>query len=340
MKRHIYSPRSYDQLFNFVQKYGDECSPRGEATIEVINPTLIVKKPTNRIVTDRGRKMNIGFAIAEFFSTLLGIDDIRLFTRFISSFDRFSSDGEKLDGTYGTRIVSQYRQHPTSPKDEMVGREINQVAQVIEKLVVDKYTRRAVIQIYTAEDLFGLGGTNTPCTLTMQFLIRDEKLMMIVNMRSSDIYLGVPYDVFNFTMLQEHVFAHLKEEYPNLQLGEYIHNAGSLHFYKSDVAKLEKIGEDTRWPFSMGPMPCISIHAQAGIKSAIMEWLNTDKTLTEIYSQMLYDGKADEESYSYVLSLFATMDFVYLRGEDSERRDRAYSSINDTTLKYAANMWS
>ncbi len=42
-----------------------------------------------------------------------------------------------------------------------------------------------------------------PCTTTLQFFVRNERLDMVTTMRSNDAYLGLPHDVFCFTMLQE-----------------------------------------------------------------------------------------------------------------------------------------
>ena len=45
-------------------------------------------------------------------------------------------------------------------------------------------------------------------------------------MRSNDVYLGLPHDVFSFTMIQEIVARLL-----GVEMGDYTHFAGSLHLY-------------------------------------------------------------------------------------------------------------
>lgn len=54
-----------------------------------------------------------------------------------------------------------------------------------------------------------------------------------MNMRSNDIFLGFPYDTFNFTMWQEYVACKL-----NVEIGTYTHIANSLHFYEKDREKI------------------------------------------------------------------------------------------------------
>lgn len=103
---------------------------------------------------------------------------------------------------------------------------INQIRNVIDLLTLKKTSRRAVIQLFDASDL-AKNYKSIPCTCTLQFLIRDGKLNMFVNMRSNDAFLGLPHDVFAFTMLQEIVAMSVDAE-----VGEYRHAVGSLHLYE------------------------------------------------------------------------------------------------------------
>jgi thymidylate synthase len=99
----------------------------------------------------------------------------------------------------------------------------------------DPDSRRAVVPIYARRDV-GLDSRDIPCTTTLQFLLRGGKLTMITTMRSNDAILGMPYDVFNFAMIHEWMACRL-----GVELGDYIHFAGSLHYYGSDEAKLREI---------------------------------------------------------------------------------------------------
>ena len=65
----------------------------------------------------------------------------------------------------------------------------------------------------------------------MQFLIRQDTIHAVVNMRSSDLWLGLPYDVFNFTMLAVVVAKELQVPY----LGEIVYNVGSSHIYEDNA---------------------------------------------------------------------------------------------------------
>ena len=54
---------------------------------------------------------------------------------------------------------------------------------------------------------------------------------MFVYMRSNDAYIGLPHDVFFFTMLQEVIARDL-----SMTLGSYKHVVGSLHLYDAHIA--------------------------------------------------------------------------------------------------------
>ena len=96
-------------------------------------------------------------------------------------------------------------------------------------------SRQAVIHIKEPRDLVNRPSKDVNCTIAMQFLLRDNKLDLIVTMRSNDIWLGLPYDVFNFTCMQIQMAMEL-----GVNIGVYYHNAGSLHMYIKDKEKLKE----------------------------------------------------------------------------------------------------
>lgn len=101
----------------------------------------------------------------------------------------------------------------------------NQFESVAALLKRKPNSRQAVIQLFDNSDLAGMY-KDVPCTCTLQFMVRDDKLNLTVSMRSNDVFKGLPHDVFSFTMLQEIMAVML-----NRQLGDYTHFAASLHLY-------------------------------------------------------------------------------------------------------------
>lgn len=104
------------------------------------------------------------------------------------------------------------------------------------ELTSRKESRRAYINILIPDDKFILGVKTThefPCTIGLHLFIRDNLLHLQVNMRSNNVYSVMPYDVYNFTRLQEHLGNIL-----HIELGNYYHQINSAHMYKGDVRRL------------------------------------------------------------------------------------------------------
>lgn len=126
----------------------------------------------------------------------------------------------------------------------------DQLATMIDLLRQRPTTRRAVIQIFDREDLVE-PHDDVPCTCTLQFLNRQSGLELVVYMRSNDVFIGLPHDVFCFTMIQELVARSIGAD-----VGQYTHVVGSLHLYDDNADAARRFLEDgffeTR---EMPPMP-------------------------------------------------------------------------------------
>lgn len=127
---------------------------------------------------------------------------------------------------------------------------VNQIDNVVRLLKDKPSSRRGVIQLFDRQDLTEVH-KDIPCTCSLQFLIRDSKLQLITYMRSNDAYMGLPHDIFCFTMIQELVAATL-----GVELGSYFHFVGSLHLYASNEASAKAfLREGWQSSVSMPPMP-------------------------------------------------------------------------------------
>ena len=104
----------------------------------------------------------------------------------------------------------------------------------------DPDSRQAVVHFNTPDYAFK-DVKDFPCTMYLQFMIRESKLFLIVNMRSNDLVKGVPYDWSWFMYLHRRMLAELRQKYEQLGVGSYIHNAGSLHLYEEDFELARKM---------------------------------------------------------------------------------------------------
>lgn len=186
---------------------------------EMINANLVLFDPTRNTMCECERKMPMRYAIGE----LLWYNSRRPDWKSIAPYSKFwkniSDDGEHVNSNYGYCIHDKYT--------------FDQWKMVKQLLKNNPNSRQAVIHIKEPRDLINRPSKDVNCTIAMQFLLRDNKLDLIVTMRSNDIWLGLPYDVFNFTCMQIQMAMEL-----GVEIGTYYHNAGSLHMYKRDKEKL------------------------------------------------------------------------------------------------------
>lgn len=187
---------------------------------EILGVHIILQNPLNRISKSLARNLFIS-PLGEFFWYLSGSNKLEDIKFFISKYERYSNDGVILNGAYGKRMFE--------------GEDHNQINKVIRLLERKTHTRQAVIQLFKSSDLDDESNRDVPCTCTIQLIQRNGKLDMFVNMRSNDLFVGFPHDVFCFTMLQEMIANKLE-----LDLGKYHHFVSSLHIYENDFHKVEK----------------------------------------------------------------------------------------------------
>ena len=89
--------------------------------------------------------------------------------------------------------------------------------------------------MYSPDDL-NKNSKDIPCNTTIYLKIKDNKLDITILNRSNDLYLGVPYNVFVFYLLQLYI-----AEKVNSDIGTQTHFTDSLHLYTKDLEKVEKI---------------------------------------------------------------------------------------------------
>src|SRR5690554_6804175 len=152
---------------------GRETGPRGKKTKEITNMSVKIKNPRKRILSLPVRKISLPFAFGELAWYLQGRNDVAMMEYYSKMMRSFSDDGETLNSAYGYRIFGK---HPMLP--------FNQWEFVIEKLKQDPDSRQAVIHLKTPNNK---PTKDEVCTKDLQFLIRDGKLDLHVNMRSNDI---------------------------------------------------------------------------------------------------------------------------------------------------------
>lgn len=195
---------------------GNSVGPRGYATHELLNWTLDLHDSTRNILAIPSRRLNYKYMVAEWLWIQFGHSDVRTIKQYNSQLTRFSDDGVFFTGAYGPHFGGGWHR-------------------MMDKLRRDPDTRQAVLQVPRPQ----VETKDEPCTLSLQFIKRYDRLHCIATMRSSDIYLGVPYDVFTFTQIQNVVAGEL-----GLPRGFFRLQMASSHLYDSDIPKAMKVLSD------------------------------------------------------------------------------------------------
>ena len=194
----------WPRLLSKLLTFGVVQSPRGLKTREILSMSLCVNNGLRNIFVNKERDLNYKFMVAEWLWITAGLDTLDGLTLYNSQMKRFSDDGVHLSGAYGPRLKPQ----------------IPYILQTLDK----PDTRQAVATIWTPSPR---DSKDVPCTISLQWLIRDELLHCIVTMRSSDAWLGIPYDYFTFSQLTNLIAAVI-----NIEVGSVTMNLGSSHLYE------------------------------------------------------------------------------------------------------------
>lgn len=237
-----------------LMSHGLVAHPRGTTTRELLNYNITLIDPRNRIINFPDRKTNLKYLLGEFIWYISGSnnpDDIIPYSKFWDNIRNpgivAGYDKDTVNSNYGYRMFGHDEEMsvPVLDEDGDYVADVDQWTAVRDILVRDKDSRQAIINIHRPADRH-VGNKDVACTLTLQFFIREDRLFMITNMRSNDVILGFTNDVFQFTMLQEALMLELRATYPNLEMGHYYHNAGSMHVYSRHFEMAEAIIKDER----------------------------------------------------------------------------------------------
>lgn len=206
----------YAGICQYVMENGLPVAPRGDVTHELLDVTIVVSDPADTLPVGTGRKLVVAIGAVEALQLIAGASFPDLTCRVAPKMRTFM-DGGTFHGAYGIRTRQQ-------------------IPQAIQKLRDDPSTRQAVITIWDPA-LDNLGGLHDyPCTVMLQFLIRDGSLQLHVTMRSNDVWWGLAYDAFQFTQLQC-AMANCLE----MAVGPYFHHAVSLHAYERDFGAIQTL---------------------------------------------------------------------------------------------------
>lgn len=140
------------------------------------------------------------------------------------------------------------------------GAMLDQIEQVITQIKTRPHSRRHIVSAwnvadlpderYSPQDNVAQGKMAlAPCHVLFQFYVATGRLSCQLYQRSSDHFLGNPYNIFSYAL-----FTHMVAQQCDLAVGEFIWTGGDCHLYLNHLeqAKLQL----TRCPY---PLPQLRI---------------------------------------------------------------------------------
>lgn len=221
---------AWKQQLHDVFHNGSVVRPRGMPTRELLQQTLRFDM-NHPVVTIPARALGYKFMAAEAWWILSGRNDVASIAPYSKVISNFSDDGVLFFGSYGVPFVAQ-------------------LEYVVGALENDEDTRQATMTFWRQNPQ---KTKDVPCTVAIDFKLRSNLLHTQVFMRSSDNWLGVPYDAFNFTIMACRVLEVLnegREPGKRYQLGECSLTAASSHIYGRDFDKVRDV--------MLSPMPPVT----------------------------------------------------------------------------------
>lgn len=220
--------QTFLNIYRDIKYLGRLSAPRGQKILEIEN-YMVNFNSSDPCTSFNARKFNLRYAKDEFL-WYLGAD------RFDTSISEKAGTWKTLldvDGgynsNYGVYIFGQ-----------------GQLDWCINELIRDMDSRRAVIML-AHKDQVRYNNPDHICTYSISFRIRNNQLNMSVRMRSWDAIFGMTNDIFSFALIHNLMWAILRDNYPDLQLGIYNHVADSIHIYERHFKMLDDLindGED------------------------------------------------------------------------------------------------
>lgn len=227
----------YDDLANNeVHEVQDffQSSPRNRKCNETIGLSFKILEPQNCLMWSKVRKLSPVYLAKECLWYQNGSRKVEDAPSKVWE-GLVNKDGDEIglvNSNYGAYIFAQ--QDNKNP-------ELTVFEATVNLLKKDKDSRQAIWQIpimkHRQDD-------DTPCTSSIHFLLRNNKLYCTVYMRSCDIWFGMANDVTQFIIWQMMLAKEL-----DVELGWYRHCFGSLHCYEEnfieDSDEYKKIMNET-----------------------------------------------------------------------------------------------
>jgi len=162
----------------------------------------------------------------------------------VSIWDEWADENGDLGPVYG----HQWRHFPKVNKDG-IG-EVDQIAKLVEMIKATPDSRRLIVSAWNPGEVDQMA--LPPCHTLWQVRISGGKLHLQLYQRSADMFLGVPFNIASYALLQA-MLAHVT----GYEQGDFVHSIGDAHIYSNHMEQVQT--QLTRTPL---PLPHLRITRQ------------------------------------------------------------------------------
>ena len=183
------------------------------------------------------RKLFPHIAAAETAWFVSGQQDTTWLRQHTKIWDKFLEDDGSIRAAYGYRWRRHFKR--------------DQLALAIQALQKDPSDRRVLVSAWdpATDGLGSLGQKNVPCPAAFTLSITHGCLHSALFIRSSDVFMGLPYDVMGHTLLMQLIAHDLK-----VSLGTMTVTLAHAHLYEIHHASAVTALENTDDHKSVGPL--------------------------------------------------------------------------------------
>jgi thymidylate synthase len=155
-----------------------------------------------------------------------------------------------VEGDLGPVYGSQWRSWKAAD-----GRSIDQISGVIEQIKVNPNSRRLIVSAWNVAELEEMA--LPPCHVLFQFYVSGGKLSCQLYQRSADVFLGVPFNIASYALLNLMI-----AQVCGLEPGEFVHTLGDAHLYLNHI-------DQAHLQLSRTPYPLPQMKLNPGIGSVL-----------------------------------------------------------------------
>lgn len=123
------------------------------------------------------------------------------------------------------------------------GTTVNQIQRAVDLIKSNPDSRRIIVNAWNAGELDQMA--LTPCHALFQFYVADGKLSCQMYQRSADVFLGVPFNIASYALLNM-----MMAQVCDLEPGDFIITFGDVHLYSNheEQARLQLTREPRPLP--------------------------------------------------------------------------------------------